>query len=500
MDICRRKFGACILAGLGAGLTHRAWGLPPRPKLLVLVVLEQIRPDYFDAIWPQVSRGGLRRLIENGAYFPDCRHLASSFPSSSLATLATAAWPAQHGIVADRWYDRKERGPVRAAADLLQATTFPAQVADSTNSRVFIVAQEETKGALFAGTLLASLFSMANDGRFVARGDNPGWLSDYNRAHSPEDLHNSDWLAVGARTGAPALRKLKFDSARPQEFQALYKASPFAQTAVFDFASELVMREKLGQNNSLDLLCILPSASARLGYETGARSPLMQQMTLQLDRNLERMLEQLDRAPGGNNYDFVLAGAHGAPVEPQPYARPRMAVEGEVLAQAIQRRLTLSKSGRIEKYLYPFLYLDGGASRATETTVIAAARAALEEPEVAAYFTTNGVCSVHNEWERRFRNSFHPLRSGDLMLSYQPDFVEEFGTGRGISYGSIYDYDIKVPLCFFGPQFRAGVFESPVESVDVAPTLARAIGVAPPSSSVGRVLGEAFVGAVEPIR
>jgi arylsulfatase A-like enzyme len=78
------------------------------------------------------------------------------------------------------------------------------------------------------------------------------------------------------------------------------------------------------------------------------------------------------------------------------------------------------------------------------------------------------------------------------MLSYQPEFVEDYGAGRGISYGSLYNYDVHVPLFFYGPQFRAGVYDAPVESVDVAPTLARAIGVAEPSSSVGRVLSEAL--------
>lgn len=500
MDICRRKFGACILAGLGSGLVRQSFALPPRPKLLVLVVLEQTRPDYLDSMWVQVGRGGLRRLVENGAYFPDCRHLASSFPLSTLATLATAAWPAQHGIVADRWYDRRERGPVRASAEGLLATTFASQVAESLNSRVFVVSHEETKGALFAGTPLARLFWMGDDGRVVTRGDSPWWLPDYNRVHSLEEFHDSDWLASGAKPGAPPLRKLKFDATRPQEFLALYKASPFAQTSLFDFVGELVNREKLGQGNTFDLLCVVSSASARLGYETGARSPLMQQMMLQLDRNLERLLEQLDHGPGGNAYNLILAGAHGAPAEPPSFARPRMAVEGEALAEAIQRKLAMNKSGRVEKYLYPFLYLDGGASRAPESAALAAGRAALEEPEVAAYFTGGGECSIHNEWERRFRNSFHPLRSGDVMLSYQPEYVEEFGTGRGISYGSIYDYDIKVPLCFFGPQFRAGAFEAPVELVDIVPTLARAIGVAPPSSSTGRVLGEAFLGSEEPVR
>ena len=79
------------------------------------------------------------------------------------------------------------------------------------------------------------------------------------------------------------------------------------------------------------------------------------------------------------------------------------------------------------------------------------------------------------------------------MLSYRPEYVEDFGAGRGISYGSLYNYDASVPLFFYGPAFRAGVFETPVEAVDVAPTLARAMGIAQPSSALGRVLGEALV-------
>ena len=78
------------------------------------------------------------------------------------------------------------------------------------------------------------------------------------------------------------------------------------------------------------------------------------------------------------------------------------------------------------------------------------------------------------------------------MLSYKPEYVESFGSGRGVSYGSLYDYDARVPLCLCGPQFRKGQFEQTIEAVDLAPTLARAFGVAPPSSSIGRVLGEAL--------
>src|SRR5262249_44122248 len=98
MDICRRKFGALALGGLAA----RAFSLAARPKLLVLLVLEQFRPDYISATRPQLT-GGLRRLLDKGAYFPDCRHAASTFSASAIATLSTGSWPAQHGIVADSW-------------------------------------------------------------------------------------------------------------------------------------------------------------------------------------------------------------------------------------------------------------------------------------------------------------------------------------------------------------------------------------------------------------
>src|SRR5215469_12309441 len=142
MDICRRKFGVCILAGLAG----RALALPPRPKLLILVVLEQFRPDYLDSLWDRLRPGGFRRLIESGTYFPDCRHLASSYTSTTLATLATGSWPAQHGIVADTWYDRAAGKPVAASEEDLRATTLAKQIVLAGDSRVLITSLNRTEG------------------------------------------------------------------------------------------------------------------------------------------------------------------------------------------------------------------------------------------------------------------------------------------------------------------------------------------------------------------
>src|SRR4051794_3615636 len=102
MAICRRDFGKCVAGGITGALL----GATSRPKLLVLLVLEQFRPDYLDIVRPQLAPAGFRKILEKGAVFHNCLHQASTFPSAGIATLATGAWPAQHGIVADLWYDR----------------------------------------------------------------------------------------------------------------------------------------------------------------------------------------------------------------------------------------------------------------------------------------------------------------------------------------------------------------------------------------------------------
>src|SRR5579859_1228948 len=130
MRICRRQFGSLTLGGLAS----RAFSAPVRPpKLLVLVVLEQVRPDHIDAVLPRSSPGGFRKLLYKGAHFPDCRHLASTFPATSLATLATGAWPSQHGIVADAWFDAVAKKPVAASNEALLATTLCEQAAAGGN-------------------------------------------------------------------------------------------------------------------------------------------------------------------------------------------------------------------------------------------------------------------------------------------------------------------------------------------------------------------------------
>jgi hypothetical protein len=458
---------------------------------LVIVLLEQFRPDYLESVRAQLAPGGFRKFFEKGAVYHNCLHEASTFASSAIATIATGAWPAQHGIVADLWYERTIKQAIPPTDEDLLATTFTAQVAADPNARVTVIGLDRAPAAIFAGTPEARLFWLDDDAQFTTNVEIPGWLAPFN-AQQTALARNGRWVAMNAKPDAAPLRTLTYDPASPRDFLALYRGSPFSQAGQFELAADLIQRESMGKNAGLEVLCILAGSMAQLGHETGARGPLMQQMTLQLDKRLESLLTVLAKSVGENGFNVVLAGAHGAPPDPPSDARERMAVSGDQIAETIDRALKAEGNGRVEKYIYPFLYLNTTGFRDPEPLREAAARAAMQHPAVAGYYTAGGSSSIHGDWARRYRNSFHPARSGDVMLSYRPEYVESFMPGRGVSYGSLYNYDARVPLCFYGPQFRPGQFEQMVTAADIAPTLARACGVGPPSSATGRVLGEAL--------
>jgi len=265
-------------------------------------------------------------------------------------------------------------------------------------------------------------------------------------------------------------------------------------------------QERLGQSGGTDFLAVAIGSPALLGYEVGSDSPLMRELILHLDRQIDGFLRALDKSVGLQNYSVVFTAAHGAPREADT-GSSRLAVSGEMVARSINQALSAQYdvSGRknlyVERYVYPFLYLKLDQLRRSYVDLrearTLAGRAALSVPGVTGFYTADDQSSHTGDWLRRFRNSFHAVRSGDVMLAYAPGYVEEYGAGRGVSYGSLYNYDSRVPLLLYGPAFNAEVFENPVEAIDLAPTLARLVGTGLPSSTTGRVLAEALAPRTE---
>ena len=245
------------------------------------------------------------------------------------------------------------------------------------------------------------------------------------------------------------------------------------------------------------MVCLLLGSTALLGYETGAASPLMQQMALHLDRHLEFLLGELTahRAPAVSTW-CSRPRTECRPLLPRNPA-PAWRWPGEAAGAGHPAKPRLRRAPQIEKYVYPFLYLDPGPGRDPEPRGWRRRARRYSQPAVAGYYTAGGACPVSGRLGRALPQQLPRPRSGDVMLSYRPEYVEDFGAGRGISYGSLYNYDACVPLCFYGPQFRAAVVRARRGERGRGAHAGAALGGArlpPPSDSV---LGEAFAENVE---
>jgi hypothetical protein len=492
-EVSRRKLVKSLAAGAGAFcFPWRAKAALGRPRLTIIVVAAQFRSDYLFRNLNVFNAGGFRRLIDESAFFPDCQLHSTTFTSTGLATIATGSYPAIHGIVANRWYETgAHRLKVAEPSDIAVTTLFQ-QETDPAN-RFFAIGATEAQAGLFKPGAASGVFFRKPDSTFATLGNEPGWLSAFNQVHAAEKLQNKGWFAQGAGVGATPLRTLHYDAAKQENFKALLASSPFAQSAEIQLIRETIRAENLGLNSSDTVVAVLDSLG-RLGSETGAASPLIDDEVVSLDADLAALLDWLDAR--GQTYQIVFTAAHGAPTEPVATYRLGPDEIIESVEKALAREFAKDNRGIrfVEAYVYPFLYLrtnhlsHADVPRARQI----AGTAAVETGRVSGFVTADGYASQFGEWGTRGRNSFYPGRSGDILLAYRPGIVEYIGADRGISYGSMWNYDAQVPLLLKGPSFVPGRFDHSVELTDVAPTLSAVAGLPPPAASTGRVLAEAF--------
>lgn len=510
---------AAVLCGAEALAQTPLGPAPPgpawtRPKLTVLLVAEHFRPEYLERYRASFGAGGFNRLLKGGAVFRECRYeYSATFPASGAAVLATGAYPERNGIVAERWYDRKA-GRVAGAADdpesvlvgsnqerrtgasprRLIGTTLADELrlATAGHARVVAISLRQETAVMLGGRKPLGCYWLDDSGRFVTSSYYaqalPAWVAEFTKTHPEQRFYARAWKAVDAKENAPALRVVNSKEG--------YLASPLALDEELDFAREAINAEQLGQNSSGDLLAVSLSSFYLLGLETGAESPLVRDMVLRLDRKLEEFFGWLDTKLGADKYWVAFTATQGLPESPEilkAQGIPAGHVSGEQVAAAVNARLvaTYGRDRYVEKYVFPFLYLRRDFLDRWPDAARLAGEAALTVPGVAGYYVPNGASSFQTAASSRpLARSWSPGRGGDVVLVYQPYFTELHGEGRGVTPGSFYGYDTRVPLVLYGAPFRAQVFDKPVTPADLAPTLAAALDIAPPSSSSGTVLFE----------
>lgn len=506
-----------VLLGLAGFQNRRA--APPRPRLVVLISVDQLRED----LLPRYDRfftGGFRRLIDEGAYFVGQHDHAGSETGPGHATLSTGVYPSHSGIVANDWKERRGDGWVtvyNVADSLAPIVDFPKDDGMSPKNLLhtgvadWVAATPGAKVASFAGKDRAAIlmagksrgqvywFSSAH-GQFVTSSfytpAYPRWVQDFNTKILPT-LADSLWQEkspLGARALArPDTAAYEADGvnvAFPHDFAREGKdvngrfwswaeRTPLLDRVVLRMVETAIPALGLGKDGVTDFLSIGFSQTDRIGHRYGPLSREQLDNLMRLDADLGELFDYLDRTVGKGRWTAVLSGDHGSTTMP----------EWRVTHGERGYRMNAADRAEIEK-IAALAAAGAPAGREQETVAVALRNL----PVVADAYTFDELTrgEPRDSFVTLYRHSFSPTRMTSELGKYGVDVRMPEGTynggATGTGHGTAYFYDRTVPIIFLGAGVRPGHRSEIARTVDLAPTLAQLAGVAASNDLDGRLL------------
>jgi predicted AlkP superfamily pyrophosphatase or phosphodiesterase len=529
---------ALVAAIILATIPASASAYNARPKLVVVIVIDQFRGDYLERYRDQFPEGGFRLLLDHGANFTDCNYdYANTRTAPGHATLFTGAYSDGHGIAANEWWDpRKKKMVTSVEDDTTKLVGVPANpTADQTKdkpgasphnlladtlgdelklatqgkSKVFSISLKD-RAAILPGGFSAdgAYWIEPKSGAWITstyyRPDLPKWAHDFNSSNRAAKYWDRDWKnSNGDVMRSTTHRKGKDGS--DAGFYEVIGSTPFANEYELEFAKELVVYENLGAGPATDLLAISLSPNDILGHQVGPDSPEMAAMALALDRELADFFAFLGHQVGLANTWIALSADHGVSVLPDAGKKlriPAANLDAKNLEAEINAALTAKFSpGHAASYIkldYPLAWIDEDAfasAHIKERDAETAVGEAMKQVGLRGYFTKSQLAQgevPNTDLGRKFLHSYSPAGSWYVMGVPEPYTV---GSARGTDHASPYTYDTHVPLAFYGLPFRPGTYRTHAEPVDMAATFASLLGINAPTHAVGRVLTEALASA-----
>jgi len=498
---------------------------PPKPKLVVVVVVDQFRYDYLTRFRSDYH-GGLDRLLSQGADFTNAFYAqVPTVTAVGHSIMLSGAMPAASGIIGNSWYDRAERKLVTSVCDWnmrVVGAPQPAEGAKCTDSdpaspNRFLVttvgdelkdARPESKvigisikarGAILPSGHSADGAFWFDDatGNFVTSSfymeKLPAWAEDFNNQKLPAKYADQKW------EGFP-----KWDFHSVRNLYAKLPASPWGNELIEQFAEAAITGEKLGQRSATDLLTVSFSSNDYVGHAVGPNAPEVRDMAIRTDQLLGKLFDLIEKTSGMKDTVVVLSADHGVAATPE-HAEAMHIPGGYIYADAedaVQSALTHA-FGKGE-WLIPgagetSLYLNWDTVRKTKLAsgepleeddvyrVATGALLATPQLHVSRVYTqeqlANGIAG--DFIAQALVNGFYSKRSGDLNIVFEPGYM---GGTSGTTHFSPWNYDRHVPVLLMGREIKAGRYDETVQVNDIAPTLATLLDIQTPSGSSGRVL------------
>lgn len=510
------------------------------PKLVVLIVVDQMRADYIERFHDNWS-SGLRRMVDEGAWFTRANYpYLNTVTCAGHATVSTGAYPHTHGILGNTWFDRTRASVIPCTDDpRARVVSYNRDATSRTGPGNLLIPSlaDQMRGK---GSKVVTLALKARSAIMLAGhgGDAVTWISEsldgwetssvysqvpvpqvkafissnpidadfgktWSRMLPPSQYQGpDDGLAEDPTKGwtatFPHVLKGQNDKA-DTTFYDQWQHSPFADAYVARMAGSLVESMQLGKGAGTDFLGVSFSSPDLVGHNFGPASNEIQDMYANLDQSIGALLNTLDRVVGAGQYVVGLSADHA--VTPIPEQLKKAGKEGgrlsgSAILNAGETRAVramgvgkyLSRLNGNEIYFEPGMY-DKAKRRSNALKGIIDAMSKVTG--VGHIYTSEEVQKGLNSTDPLLRAaalSYVPGRSGDLILSPRPGWMF---SPAGTTHGSATMDDQHVPVLLFGFGVKPGKYEGAASPADVAPTLAALSGTALPNAE-GRVLKEAL--------
>ena len=504
------------------------------PKLVLAIAVDQLRYDYLERFGHQFSTNGFRLLTERGTFMTFGRY--NYYPTVTgpgHASFLSGCGPAVHGILGNSWFDKRSRKEIGCVADSSvqgvgttnsagQASprhfigaTLADQMRLQFDSKVISLALKDRGSILPAGKKPAAAYWYdTSTAGFVSSTyyltNLPAWVDRFNQRQLPQSYAHRTWerllppeeyqfTDVGFGEGhLEGETNTVFNHTVTVTTNGVVQffATPFGDEYTAEFALAAIDAEELGQHGRTDLLCLSFSSLDAVGHTFGPFSHEVEDQVIRLDRQLERLFNHLHQRLGLENVMMVLTADHGVAPTVE-YAKSKGldgSTEGGSFMTELMTRMD-QQYGAGKYFLSPGLhygnlYLNHDTLRDKQLSVAAVSSFirdyALSTGLIQACFTREQLLNGQAPgWIGQcVLNGYNPERSGDLVLVFKP-FALPGGSKTGTTHGSLYSYDTRVPILFYGTPFKPGRYADAFYITDIAATLASALRCEEPPGSFG---------------
>ena len=512
-----------------------------KPKLIVGLVIDQMRWDYLYRFSAVYGKGGFKRMLTEG--FSSENNFIPYMPTYTAVghtCIYTGSVPAISGIVGNNWFDKTTGKGVYCTDDSTVSTvgnsgragkmspanmwvttiTDELRLSNNFKSKVIGIALKD-RGSILPAGHSANAAYWYDAGKWITSTHYmnalPTWVEQFNAKDLPGKYMSKDWTTLlppdkydlSTEDDKPYENAIKGEKTVtfPHKLSLItdgdkyesFRSTPFANTFTFDFAKAAIENEGLGKNTVTDFLAISISSTDYVGHAFGPNSVEVEDMYLRLDKDVADFLLYLDTKLGKGNYTVFLSADHGVAHIPGFLAEHKIPggnfEDGDIrkdLNQMIETDFGVKNAVQsLQNYQ---VYLNTSELDKQGKDVEAVKKAVIKMLQaksfiISAYETDElATVTLPEPLKTMLANGYNAKRSGDIQFTLKPGYFD--GGKKGTTHGLWNPYDAHIPCVFFGWGVKPGKTNRETYMTDIAPTIAAMLQIQMPSGSVGKVITE----------